>query len=50
MPFDYEQAPARHDAGTCAKRELGYREGEPLNLGYICVDRHVEAGRAIGWP
>jgi acetyl-CoA synthetase len=29
-----------------AKRELGYTEGSPINLGYICSDRNVELGRA----
>ena len=29
-----------------AKRELGYAEGGPINLGYICSDRNVELGRA----
>ncbi len=28
-----------------AKRELGYAEGDPVNLAYICGDRNVELGR-----
>ena len=43
MPFDYEQL-RRELTWDVAKRELGYREGDPLNIAYICVDRHVEAG------
>jgi acetyl-CoA synthetase len=27
-----------------AKDELGYRDGDPINLGYLCVDRNVERG------
>ena len=43
MSFDYEKL-RRETSWDQAKGELGHREGEPLNLGYLCVDRHVEAG------
>ena len=44
MAFDYERA--RSDVTwEVAKRDLGYVEGGKVNLGYICVDRHVEQGR-----
>ena len=43
MSVDYEKL--RQEVNwDVAKRELGYREGEPINLGHVCVDRHVEAG------
>jgi acetyl-CoA synthetase len=44
MHADYEQL-RRDISWDGAKRELGYREGAPLNLGYVCVDRHVDEGR-----
>jgi len=28
-----------------AGQELGHIEGEPLNIGYVCVDRNVDLGR-----
>jgi len=44
MNPDYEQL--RRDLDwDLAKRELGYRDGDPLNLGHVCVDRHVDEGR-----
>jgi acetyl-CoA synthetase len=43
MTFDYDRL-RRELSWDQAKGELGHREGEPLNLGYLCVDRHVEAG------
>ena len=27
-----------------ARRELGYRDGDPINLGHVCIDRNVERG------
>ena len=44
MSFDYDQL-RRDISWARAERELGYREGDPVNIGYLCVDRHVEAGR-----
>jgi acetyl-CoA synthetase len=44
MPFDYEQL-RRDVSWDVAKRELAYRDGEPLNIARLCVDRHVEQGR-----
>jgi len=41
---DYEQLRAIINWDR-ARQELGYVEGEPLNIGYICVDRNVELGR-----
>jgi acetyl-CoA synthetase len=43
MPFDYDKL-RQEQTWDLAKRELGHGEGEPVNIGYICVDRHVEAG------
>lgn len=44
MAFDYEQL--RHDVSwNVAERELGWTDGLPLNIGRLCVDRHVEEGR-----
>ena len=43
MAVDYEQL-RRDITWDVAERELGYVEGAPLNLGYLCVDRHVERG------
>ena len=44
MHADYEQL-RRDISWDGAKLELGYREGAPLNLAYVCVDRHVDEGR-----
>jgi acetyl-CoA synthetase len=44
MPFDYEQL-RRDVSWDLAERELEYRDGEPLNIARLCVDRHVEEGR-----
>jgi acetyl-CoA synthetase len=44
MAFDYD-ALRREVSWDLAKRDLSYREGEPLNLSEICVDRNVEQGR-----
>jgi len=44
MSFDYE-ALRRATTWDVAKRELGYVEGDRINIGYLCADRHVEAGR-----
>ncbi len=42
--FDYTRL-RREVSWDLAKRELGYKDGEPINLATICVDRHVDAGR-----
>jgi acetyl-CoA synthetase len=42
--FDYEKARAEITWAS-AKRELGWRDGQPLNLSYFCIDRNVELGR-----
>ena len=44
MPFDYEQL-RRDVSWDVAKRDLGYRDGDTLNIGRLCADRHVEQGR-----
>jgi acetyl-CoA synthetase len=44
MAFDYEQC-KQDVTWEAARRELGYVEGATLNLGYVCIDRHVEQGR-----
>jgi len=44
MAFDYEQL-RRDVSWDVAKRELGYTDGEPLNLARLCIDRHVGQGR-----
>jgi acetyl-CoA synthetase len=44
MAFDYEQL-RRDVSWDVATRELGWMDGEPLNIARICVDRHVELGR-----
>jgi len=49
MATDYEQL-RREITWDVAKRELGYHDGDSLNLAHICVDRHVEGGWAIAWP
>jgi acetyl-CoA synthetase len=43
--FDYERL-RREITWDVSKRELHYEEGGPLNLGYVCVDRNVDLGRA----
>ena len=43
MSLDYEQL-RRELTWDVAERELGYRDGDPVNIAYLCVDRHVEAG------
>ena len=30
---------------SSAKAELGWVEGDPINIGHLCIDRHVAAGR-----
>jgi len=47
MAVDYEQL-RRDVTWDVARRDLGYVEGAPLNLGDLCVDRHVEQGRGDG--
>ncbi len=44
MAFDYEKL-RRDISWDLAKRELGFEDGDPINLAYICVDRNVEQGR-----
>lgn len=44
MTFDYE-AFRKEITWDVAKKELGYEEGNPINIGYICADRNVELGR-----
>ncbi|MFH1264004.1 MAG: acetate--CoA ligase [Pseudomonadota bacterium] len=44
MTFDYEKA-REQITWELAKKELGYKDGDPLNLGYLCTDRNVEKGR-----
>jgi acetyl-CoA synthetase len=44
MAFDYEKL-RREISWDLAKKELGYRDGDPINLAYVCVDRNVEQGR-----
>jgi acetyl-CoA synthetase len=43
MPVDYQQM-RRDVTWDVARRELGYTEDGTVNIGYLCVDRHVEAG------
>jgi acetyl-CoA synthetase len=44
MEFDYEKL-RRDISWDLAKKELGFQDGDPLNLAYICVDRNVVQGR-----
>jgi acetyl-CoA synthetase len=44
MAFDYRQL-RREVTWDMARRALGWRQGAPLNIAQICLDRHVEAGR-----
>jgi acetyl-CoA synthetase len=44
MAFDYEKL-RRDISWDLAKTELGYKDGDPINLAYVCVDRNVEQGR-----
>ena len=44
MAVDYEQL-RREMTWDVARHELGYTDGGTVNIGYLCVDRHVEAGR-----
>ena len=41
---DYEQLRAII-SWDLARQELGYEEGQPLNIAQICVDRNVDLGR-----
>ncbi len=41
---DYEKL-RREITWDVAQRELGWTEGQPLNLGYLCIDRNVDQGR-----
>jgi acetyl-CoA synthetase len=41
---DYQQL-RRQINWDLSKKDLGYVEGAPLNLGSICVDRNIELGR-----
>ena len=41
----YEQRRQNFD-WSIAKRELGYEEGQPLNIGWYCSDRICELGKA----
>jgi acetyl-CoA synthetase len=43
--IEYDQL-RKHVTWDLAKRELGYADGAPLNIARVCVDRHVDAGRA----
>lgn len=40
----YEERLATFD-WSLAREELGYREGDPLNIGWYCTDRHCRDGR-----
>jgi len=42
--FDYERA-RRDITWDAARQELGLRDGDPVNLASICVDRNVERGK-----
>jgi len=44
MAVDYEQL-RRETTWDVARKELGCAEGGKVNIGYLSVDRHVEAGR-----
>jgi acetyl-CoA synthetase len=44
MTFDYEQL-RRDVSWDVAKRELGYADGDAINIARLCVDRHVDEGR-----
>jgi acetyl-CoA synthetase len=44
MNFDYEQL-RRDVSWDVAKRELGYADGDAINIARLCVDRHVDEGR-----
>ena len=44
MAFDYEKL-RKETTWDVSKKELGYKEGEPINIGYLCTDRNVELGR-----
>jgi acetyl-CoA synthetase len=43
-PIDYD-ALRREVRWDLAARELGLADGGPVNLGHLCIDRHVAAGR-----
>ena len=43
MAADYE-ALRREVTWDLARHELGLGDGEPVNIGWLCVDRHVDAG------
>ncbi len=42
--FDYERL-RREITWDAARRELGWSEGQPINIANICTDRNVELGR-----
>jgi acetyl-CoA synthetase len=44
MAFDYE-ALRKSVSWDVGRDELGLADGGPVNIGYLCVDRHVEQGR-----
>jgi acetyl-CoA synthetase len=44
MAFDYETL-RRDISWDIAKKQLGYKDGDTINLAYVCVDRNVEQGR-----
>jgi len=44
MACDYEQL-RRDVTWDVGKKDLGCVDGGTVNIGYLCVDRHVEAGR-----
>lgn len=43
-PFDYD-ALRRETSWDLARQELDCPVGSPVNIGRICIDRHVDAGR-----
>ncbi len=44
MDLDYDRL-RREVTWDQAKHELGFRDGQAINLGAICIDRHVDSGR-----
>ena len=44
MSFDYEQL-RRDLSWDTAKRDLGWTDGQAINIAQVCVDRHAAGGR-----
>jgi len=44
VAVDYEQL-RRETTWDLARKELGCADGDKVNIGYLCADRHVDAGR-----